>query len=159
MAAAEHRHGAARRRTGPRGHGATGPRGHGATGTHCAWSCPRAWAPVLILDNQVRHGLTGNAGHLGHISVDFDGEPCPCGASGCPEGVASGMAITRHAAVSWPSPAHGARRCGPRSEASLAAGHRKYGGVPRRGPAAERVSATSSDDGFGRWFLASVGVM
>src|SRR5690606_41399888 len=54
----------------------------------------------LILDGQVRHGLTGNAGHLGHISVDFGGEPCPCGASGCLEGIASGTAITRHA----PSP-------------------------------------------------------
>ncbi|GGR54922.1 hypothetical protein GCM10015536_70320 [Streptomyces griseomycini] len=89
MAAAEHRHGAAR--------------GHGdalclvvSTGVGAG----------LILDGRVRHGLTGNAGHLGHISVDFDGEPCPCGANGCLEGIASGTAITRHAlSLGWRPPA------------------------------------------------------
>ncbi|MFE6335531.1 ROK family protein [Streptomyces sp. NPDC057798] len=89
MAAAEHRHGAAR--------------GHGdalclvvSTGVGAG----------LILDGRVRHGLTGNAGHLGHISVDFDGDPCPCGARGCLEGIASGTAITRHAlSLGWRPPA------------------------------------------------------
>ncbi|MBM7091082.1 ROK family protein, partial [Streptomyces sp. S12] len=28
----------------------------------------------------------GNAGHIGHISVDLDGDPCPCGARGCGPG-------------------------------------------------------------------------
>lgn len=51
----------------------------------------------LVLNGSMRHGLTGNAGHLGHISIDFDGETCPCGARGCLEALASGTAITRHA--------------------------------------------------------------
>ena len=51
----------------------------------------------LVLDGAVRSGPTGNAGHLGHISVDLDGEPCPCGSRGCLEGLASGTAIARRA--------------------------------------------------------------
>ncbi|WP_174501689.1 ROK family protein [Streptacidiphilus neutrinimicus] len=47
----------------------------------------------LVLDGRVYSGPTGNAGHLGHITVDLDGEPCPCGSRGCLERVASGTAI------------------------------------------------------------------
>jgi predicted NBD/HSP70 family sugar kinase len=42
-------------------------------------------------------GTTGNAGHIGHIVVDPDGEPCPCGARGCLETVASGPSMVRWA--------------------------------------------------------------
>ncbi|WP_327674705.1 ROK family protein [Kitasatospora sp. NBC_00458] len=56
----------------------------------------------LVLDGAVRPGPSGNAGHLGHITVDLDGEPCPCGSRGCLEGIASGTAIARHAlAAGW----------------------------------------------------------
>ncbi|MFJ2781242.1 ROK family protein [Kitasatospora sp. NPDC087315] len=51
----------------------------------------------LVLDGAVRPGPSGNAGHLGHISVDLDGDPCPCGSRGCLEGIASGTAIARRA--------------------------------------------------------------
>ncbi|MFF2043802.1 ROK family protein [Kitasatospora sp. NPDC058170] len=51
----------------------------------------------LVLDGAVRPGPSGNAGHLGHICVDLDGEPCPCGSRGCLEGIASGTAIARYA--------------------------------------------------------------
>jgi len=51
----------------------------------------------LVLNGAVHTGRTGNAGHLGHISVDLDGEPCPCGSRGCVEGLASGPAIARRA--------------------------------------------------------------
>ncbi|GJF31554.1 hypothetical protein KNE206_42540 [Kitasatospora sp. NE20-6] len=51
----------------------------------------------LVLDGSVRPGPTGNAGHLGHITVDLDGDPCPCGSRGCLEGLASGTAIARRA--------------------------------------------------------------
>ncbi|WP_225845167.1 ROK family protein [Streptomyces sp. HPF1205] len=62
----------------------------------------------LVLDGRVRPGPTGNAGHLGHVSVDLAGEPCPCGSRGCLERLASGGAITRHAlALGW-RPAPGA---------------------------------------------------
>ncbi|MCG6497820.1 ROK family protein [Kitasatospora sp. A2-31] len=51
----------------------------------------------LILDGRLHTGPTGNAGHLGHITVDLDGRPCPCGSRGCIEGLASGTAIARTA--------------------------------------------------------------
>lgn len=51
----------------------------------------------LILNGSVHAGPTGNAGHLGHIAIDLDGEPCACGSRGCVEGIASGTAIARRA--------------------------------------------------------------
>ncbi|MFC8818830.1 ROK family protein [Streptomyces rochei] len=51
----------------------------------------------LVLDGRLHTGTTGNAGHIGHISVDLDGEHCPCGSRGCVELLASGTAIARHA--------------------------------------------------------------
>ena len=51
----------------------------------------------LILGGEVYCGPTGNAGHIGHLSVAVDGEPCPCGGRGCVETMASGPAIARRA--------------------------------------------------------------
>jgi len=51
----------------------------------------------LILDGVLRTGPSGNAGHLGHISVDVEGEDCPCGSRGCLETIASGTSIARWA--------------------------------------------------------------
>ncbi len=47
----------------------------------------------LILGDRVVPGTTGNAGHIGHVSVDPDGPVCTCGGTGCLEAVASGTAI------------------------------------------------------------------
>ncbi|WP_035845362.1 ROK family protein [Kitasatospora azatica] len=56
----------------------------------------------LVLGGALYPGPSGNAGHIGHISVDLDGDPCPCGSRGCLEGLASGTAIARHAlAAGW----------------------------------------------------------
>ncbi|MER7175913.1 ROK family protein, partial [Streptomyces mesophilus] len=49
----------------------------------------------LVLGGKLHPGPTGNAGHIGHISVDLDGDPCPCGARGCVERIASGPNIAR----------------------------------------------------------------
>lgn len=51
----------------------------------------------LVLDGVVRNGPTGNAGHLGHITVDLLGDPCACGSRGCVEQLASGTSLTRRA--------------------------------------------------------------
>ncbi|MGZ2359579.1 ROK family protein [Streptomyces sp. 372A] len=59
----------------------------------------------LVLDGRVHGGRTGNAGHIGHITVDLDGPRCPCGAPGCVETFASGTAIAAHArALGWTAP-------------------------------------------------------
>ncbi|WP_225833374.1 ROK family protein [Streptomyces sp. NK08204] len=51
----------------------------------------------LVLNGRLHPGPTGNAGHIGHISVDLDGDPCPCGSRGCVERIASGPNIARRA--------------------------------------------------------------
>lgn len=51
----------------------------------------------LVLGGKLHPGPTGNAGHIGHISVDLDGDLCPCGARGCVERIASGPNIARRA--------------------------------------------------------------
>jgi glucokinase len=37
----------------------------------------------IILDGRLVRGKRGFAGELGHIPVDFNGPPCPCGGRGC----------------------------------------------------------------------------
>ncbi|MGW2857763.1 ROK family protein, partial [Streptomyces sp. NPDC001215] len=51
----------------------------------------------LVLGGRLHPGPTGNAGHVGHISVDLDGDLCPCGSRGCVERIASGPNIARRA--------------------------------------------------------------
>jgi glucokinase len=59
----------------------------------------------LVLDGVPYHGRTGNAGHVGHVVVEPDGQLCPCGGRGCVETVASGPWMTRWAlANGWAAP-------------------------------------------------------
>lgn len=51
----------------------------------------------VVIDGVPYLGPTGNAGHIGHIVVDRDGEPCPCGGQGCLERIASGPSMVRWA--------------------------------------------------------------
>lgn len=51
----------------------------------------------LVLDGVPLHGRTGNAGHVGHVVVDAEGELCRCGGRGCVETIASGPAMVRWA--------------------------------------------------------------
>ncbi|EFE70970.1 MULTISPECIES: ROK family protein [Streptomyces] len=68
----------------------------------------------LVLGGRLHPGPTGNAGHIGHISVDLDGDRCPCGSRGCVERIASGPNIARRAlADGW--------RPGPDGDTSAAA--------------------------------------
>jgi predicted NBD/HSP70 family sugar kinase len=56
-------------------------------------------AAGLVLGGRLRRGATGAAGEIGHVSVDPQGELCPCGQWGCLETIASGAAL----AHAWPS--------------------------------------------------------
>lgn len=47
----------------------------------------------LIVSGRVVFGAGGNAGHIGHMSVDPAGPPCRCGGFGCLEAIASGTSI------------------------------------------------------------------
>jgi len=68
----------------------------------------------LVLGGQLHPGPTGNAGHIGHISVELDGDLCPCGSRGCVERIASGPNIARRAI-------EGGWRPGAEGDASAAA--------------------------------------
>jgi glucokinase len=59
----------------------------------------------LVLDGVPYAGRTGNAGHVGHVVVEQDGEPCTCGGHGCVEAIASGPSMVRWArANGWSAP-------------------------------------------------------
>lgn len=47
----------------------------------------------IVLDGRLLDGQTGNAGHIGHLTVVPAGRLCACGARGCLEAEASGSAI------------------------------------------------------------------
>ncbi|MGW8761232.1 ROK family protein [Streptomyces sp. NPDC055815] len=68
----------------------------------------------LVLGGRVHPGPTGNAGHIGHIPVDLDGDPCACGGRGCVERIAAGPHLARRAVENgW--------RPGPDGDVSAAA--------------------------------------
>ncbi len=76
----------------------------------------------FVLGGALYPGPTGNAGHIGHISVDLDGPLCPCGSRGCVERLASGPNITRHALESGWLPPDGAEPTTAAVAASARAG-------------------------------------
>lgn len=87
----------------------------------------------LILGGTLHPGPTGNAGHIGHISVDLDGALCPCGARGCVEVLAGGPAIARQALEAGWSPPQGCLRRPPLSRSRPARATHEPGG-PTSGP-------------------------
>lgn len=66
-----------------------------------AVGCPNYMAMVvstgvgagIVLDGQMLHGASGNAGHIGHVIVEPDGQVLPGHVQGVLEGEASGTAI------------------------------------------------------------------
>ncbi len=49
----------------------------------------------LILDNRLHRGAWGNAGEIGHTSIDVHGRLCECGRRGCAEAYLSGPSHSR----------------------------------------------------------------
>ncbi len=49
----------------------------------------------LIVNGQIYHGSHDIAGEVGHMSIEPEGLPCPCGSKGCFELYASGTAVNR----------------------------------------------------------------
>jgi glucokinase len=59
----------------------------------------------LVLGGRPFGGRTGNAGHVGHVVVEPDGEACPCGGRGCAETVAGGPRMVAWARrLGWQGP-------------------------------------------------------
>ena len=49
----------------------------------------------LVIGGKIHHGKHDGAGEVGHVSIDKNGLPCPCGSRGCFELYASGSAMNR----------------------------------------------------------------
>jgi glucokinase len=49
----------------------------------------------VVIDGRLHRGTRGLAGEIGHIVLERDGPPCPCGLRGCFEALAAGPAIAR----------------------------------------------------------------
>jgi glucokinase len=59
----------------------------------CAMTVSTGVGGGFVIDGELLDGATGNAGHVGHIVVEPGGRRCGCGARGCLEAEASGLAI------------------------------------------------------------------
>jgi glucokinase len=59
----------------------------------CAITVSTGVGGGIVVDGELLDGASGNAGHLGHVIVEPGGRRCGCGARGCLEAEASGLAI------------------------------------------------------------------
>jgi glucokinase len=59
----------------------------------CAMTVSTGVGGGFVIDGELLDGASGNAGHVGHIIVEPGGRRCGCGARGCLEAEASGLAI------------------------------------------------------------------
>jgi glucokinase len=59
----------------------------------CAMTVSTGVGGGVVLDGELLDGMSGNAGHIGHVIVEPGGRRCGCGAQGCLEAEASGLAI------------------------------------------------------------------
>jgi len=50
----------------------------------------------LLINGELLHGGQAMAGEFGHVTLDEDGPPCPCGKRGCWERYASNSAAVQH---------------------------------------------------------------
>ncbi|WP_421842146.1 ROK family protein [Mycobacterium sp.] len=61
----------------------------------------------LVLNGSPYVGRTGNAGHVGHVVVEPDGQLCTCGGRGCVETIAAGPSMAKWArANGWSAASH-----------------------------------------------------
>ncbi len=51
----------------------------------------------IVLNGKIWHGMNGMAGEFGHVTIEPEGQTCPCGNRGCAERYASATAIMRMA--------------------------------------------------------------
>ena len=68
---------------------------HGKYGTVMAVILGTGMGSGLILGGRLHRGPNGNAGEIGHSSIDINGRPCECGRRGCGEAYLSGPSLTR----------------------------------------------------------------
>lgn len=89
----------------------------------------------LVVDGTPLLGPTGNAGHVGHMSVDPYGERCECGGRGCVERYASGPNMARWALENGWTP----------GRASTGTARREVGDTPAAGALSGGSPAVAAD--------------
>ncbi|TMR98078.1 ROK family protein [Nonomuraea basaltis] len=99
----------------------------------------------LVIDGAPILGPTGNAGHVGHMSIDPYGERCECGGRGCVERYSSGPNLARWAVENGWSPA--AIRNEQRSQQPGDAPARAAGLSQRTGAPVSTIEETSGLEG------------
>lgn len=50
----------------------------------------------IVIGGRLMEGVSGTAGEVGHMTIDWRGPQCHCGNRGCLEALASGTSIARH---------------------------------------------------------------
>lgn len=60
----------------------------------------------IIHNGKIYHGSNGMGGEVGHMTVQMNGEPCPCGNVGCWEQYASATALKRQTKAAWEQHPH-----------------------------------------------------
>jgi len=68
---------------------------HGRYSTVMAVILGTGMGSGLILGNRLHRGPNGNAGEIGHTSIDINGRACECGRKGCGEAYLSGPSLGR----------------------------------------------------------------
>lgn len=68
---------------------------HGTYDTVMAVILGTGMGSGLILGNRLHRGPNGNAGEIGHASIDINGRLCECGRRGCGEAYLSGPSLAR----------------------------------------------------------------
>jgi fructokinase len=68
---------------------------HGRYSTVMAVILGTGMGSGLILGSRLYRGPNGNAGEIGHTSIDINGRLCECGRKGCGEAYLSGPSLTR----------------------------------------------------------------
>jgi fructokinase len=68
---------------------------HGRFSTVMAVILGTGMGSGLILENRLHRGPNGNAGEIGHTSIDIGGRACECGRNGCGEAYLSGPSLGR----------------------------------------------------------------
>jgi predicted NBD/HSP70 family sugar kinase len=68
---------------------------HGRFSTVMAVILGTGMGSGLIFGNRLHRGPNGNAGEIGHTSIDIDGRACECGRNGCGEAYLSGPSLNR----------------------------------------------------------------
>jgi len=68
---------------------------HGRYSTVMAVILGTGMGSGLVLGNRLHRGPNGNAGEIGHTSIDINGRACECGRKGCGEAYLSGPSLGR----------------------------------------------------------------